>query len=267
VPENKTWEEGNGMIPCHTIAGMHPSTGWVRPSRLWLAALPFLTSGAIAADASAADLALPGASGPDASPVAVLSRFDREFAAREGYMRPLEDRGWLARFRALRDLTRFGARASSALAGALAPLDGTDTLDRRVLAAQALSWTGDPGAEEALVRSLRADTSASVRLYAADAIGVVRTTAGLAALEQVRETDSNGDARAHAGFALERKGRESWDEARRMLLEFDDRRLDAARLGEEAPTFRLPGHDGVPVDLADLRGKSSVILIFIYGDT
>jgi HEAT repeat protein len=167
----------------------------------------------------------------------------------------------------LRDLARLGARASPALAGALAPLDGSDTLDRRVLAAQALSWTGDPGAEEALIRSLEKDTSPSVRLYAADSLGVIRTPAGIAALEQVRDSDANGDVRSHAGFALERKGRESWDEARRILLGFDDHQLDAARLGERAPTFRLPSHEGLPVDLADLRGKSSVILIFIYGDT
>ncbi|MGQ9588869.1 MAG: DUF3179 domain-containing (seleno)protein [Planctomycetota bacterium] len=269
VSASRPWEEGSQMAPSLCAeSGIRPARGWVC-LLVWFAVMPSATDVGNAAEAAAAKAgpASPDGSGPVAIPESVLSRFDREFAARDGYMRPLDDRGWMVRFRALRDFTRLGAQASSALAGALAPLDGGDTLDRRVLAARALSWTGDPGAEEALIGSLTKDTSLPVRLYAADALGVIRTADGRAALEHARDSDPNGDVRAHAGFALERKWRESWDEARRILLEFDDRRLDAARLGEEAPTFRLPSQDGAPVDLADLRGKSSVILIFIYGDT
>lgn len=182
-------------------------------------------------------------------------------------MRPLGDEGWVTRFRALRDLVRLGERAFPALSGELVPLEGTETLHRRVLAAEALSLTADSGVEDVLVRSLQKDASPAVRLYAADALGVLRTPTSMAALRAARDADPNGDVRAHAGFALEREGRESWLDARKRLLDFDDRRLDTARLGERAPTFRLPNHQGIPVDLAAFRGKRAVILIFIYGDT
>jgi hypothetical protein len=136
----------------------------------------------------------------------------------------------------------------------------------RTLAAQALSLVGDPRAETALVDALQKDSKASVRLYAADGLGVLGV-AHRELIERVKANDKNGDVRSHCDFALERPHNNVLQQVREDFRKYDTTGLGAVRLGEPAPNVTLESHDGKPVELASFRGKKTVVLVFIYGDT
>ncbi|MBI4603489.1 MAG: HEAT repeat domain-containing protein [Planctomycetes bacterium] len=200
---------------------------------------------------------------PAAKARRAIADFRAGFKPEKSYMRPLGDEGWKARFTALADLVASGAASTPTLLEAL----GEEDPELRVFSAQALSVTADPHALPRLLEAVEKDPEPAVRLYAADALGTLDGAGARQALEKSKAEDKNGDVRAHAGFALERKGREALEEVRKALEGFDPKRLAAARLGEPAPDFTLRSHDGAEVELRSFRGKKTVILVFIYGDT
>ena len=53
---------------------------------------------------------------------------------------------------------------------------------------------------------------------------------------------------------------------REALAVFDPKQIDSAVIGQPAPDFRLHGLDGKLHSLAEYRGKSPVILVFLVGD-
>ena len=193
----------------------------------------------------------------------VVETFEKSYEDTKGYMRPLGDRGWEVRFRALRQLVLLGETSTPTL---LEALDSPDS-EVRILAAQALSLVGDPSARAALAKCLQKDLSASVRLYAADGLGILGASEHKDLLERVRAEDKNGDVRSHCGFALERPNKDVLGRVREDFGKYDVAQLSAVRLGEPAPNVTLESHDGKPVELASFRGKKAVVLVFIYGDT
>lgn len=193
----------------------------------------------------------------------VLRDFQQAFHPAQGHMRPLGDDGWKARFRTFRELVVLGPEAAPALKESLKAASP----DLRILAAQALSMTGDHIAKTHLVEALEMDSEPAVRLYAADALGRMLDPEITAVLTRVQKEDKNGDVRAHAEFALEKSDRIDPAELRKQLHSYDIAQMDRAALGEPAPLFALEDASGETVRLEDLRGKKAVLLVFIYGDT
>ncbi len=200
---------------------------------------------------------------PAKRPADLLARFGESYRDIDHFMRPLDDDGWKLRFRTLRELTLLGREATADLVAALA--DSRPAVG--VLAAQALSFIGDPAARPALERAAVESSSRALRLYAVDAIGAAGGKRSSELLEKISRDDSNGDVRAHARFALERDGAGIGTLYRDLLRDFDPARIDTAVVGRPAPEFALESHDGRSVRLSTFRGKRAVLLVFIYGDT
>jgi hypothetical protein len=200
----------------------------------------------------------------------VFREFGATFRDEKGYMRPSNDAGWKLRFESLRALSLQGDSATAAILEALT----AESIQTRILAAQALSQSSDLAAREGLIRALESDSDSAVRLYAADALGRrrfdesgVEIATIVAALRKAAADDKNGDVRSHAEFALEALDPDASLVLERELALVADTGIDVARLGELARDFTLEDATGRPTRLGDFRGKRSVLLIFIYGDT
>ena len=174
----------------------------------------------------------------------------------------LKDEGWKSRFRSFQSLTNAGKKAVPPLVGALEK--GND--DMRIFAAQALAFVADADSKPALAKAIQ-DKQPAVRLYAIDALsmfGRLKVTDEYALL---RDKDRNGDVRSHMSFALERDEEPQAESIRKMLRDYDIRALDSAKLGDPAPDFALTDPKGKKHQLSDWRGKKTIVLVFVYGDT
>lgn len=180
------------------------------------------------------------------------------------YLRALDDQGWKARMLGLQRLVRSGEAAVEPLIGAL----GSEQADLRVFAAQTLGFLAQHTPVEPLIAALESDPRPSVRLYAADAIGMRGSASEHAELLERRASlETDRDVRMHIGYALERNDAALDPAVIDALLAWDPLRLDSARVGEPAPDFELDGFDGERVRLANFVGKGPVVLVFLYGDT
>lgn len=179
------------------------------------------------------------------------------------YMRALDDRGWQIRMAALQGLVSHGKSAVPRLLEVLK----TGKTDERILAAQALAFLPDEKSKGPLLHAARNDKSAAVRLYAVDALGVLGKAARGVDWPTLRRRERNGDVRKHIGYAIERKGQPLPAEAIKSLKAADPRLFNSAKLGQLAPDFALKNSGGKVIRLSQFRGKKSVVLVFIYGDT
>jgi HEAT repeat protein len=165
--------------------------------------------------------------------------------------------------RAMKELAGLGAAAVPTLVRALDDADA----EIRVFAAQALGLLGDARAAKRLERTLAEDKVPAARLYAADSLGMLGGLRPQPLFERIEAEDPNKDVRAHMRFALERKGEAVPETVRDKLRGFNLARLDTATVGTTAPDITLTDALGQSYRLSDFRGKKTVLLLFIYGDT
>jgi hypothetical protein len=180
-----------------------------------------------------------------------------------GYMRPLDDEGWRERMSALVAIARAGEKSVAPLAEALK----SGAAPERIFAAQALGYVPGASARDALMHAAENDESAAVRLYAIDALGMIGASDLADFLKRLETKEENRDAKRHIGYALAREGKPLDPAVSKLLAGFDVKKIGVARLGEQAPDFELPSLGGKPLKLSDYRGKSAVVLVFVYGDT
>ena len=180
------------------------------------------------------------------------------------YMRPLGNSGWKARMRGLQSLVAAGDAALPALHAALA--DAND--ETRIFAAQTLGFVPSASSSEPLLAALRKDKSAPVRLYAADSLGMIGAAGDLKEeLQAIRAKEENRDVKKHLGYALGRGANAIEPSIVEKLKNWDASNIDVAEIGKMAPDFELDALNGDTVRLSDFKGKSPVVLVFIYGDT
>ena len=180
-----------------------------------------------------------------------------------GYLRADNDTLWEARFRALQGLVAAGDAAIDPLLQVLS--DGQEP--ERILAAQTLGFLAPNVSREALLRAIRSDRSAAVRLYAVDSLGMQGGLDLKEELTKIARSEQNGDVKKHIAYAIAR-GREGLDpQVAHGLVAWDAAQLNSAKLGEMAPDFTLRSLTGEAVTLSGYRGKQAVVLVFIYGDT
>ncbi len=181
----------------------------------------------------------------------------------DGYMRPLDDAGWKSRMQALQGLVRAGDAAVPVLLEALRAED----VAQRILASQALGYLAPRAPAERLIEALRGEPHAAVRLYLVDAIGMHGEGAGHVDWDAFLEREKDRDVRRHVSYVREREGRavEPW--IVEQLTSWDPSDISTAVVDQPAPDFEVTSAQGERVKLSDYRGRSAVVLVFIYGDT
>ena len=175
----------------------------------------------------------------------------------------LDDRDWLVRTRAVRDLVRVGADHPSVVRSAL------EDEDRHVrsVAAHALGVLGDAGAVIDLERVARSDPEAVVRARAVVAIGQLARPGSASTLEEIADADASRDVRHQAQLAAHRVDTDQ-PSTETLLAAWRDLEPLPERpaAGDRAPGFTLPDATGTEQSLADLRGDGWAALIWIFAD-
>ena len=146
-----------------------------------------------------------------------------------------------------------------------------DDLDPRVrsVAAQALGIVGDAKAAGVLDAMLFGDPDGECRVYAAYARSMVGGMVTDAGYRWCLKFDPGCSPSASTcGCALTGGPEPLPESVRRAYATYDLSRMGSVRVGSPAPDFELPPVAGGPaVRLSDYRGKSDVVLVFIYGST
>jgi hypothetical protein len=180
-----------------------------------------------------------------------------------GYMRPTDDKGWQTRMLALRAVVMQG---KSSIPSLLKALESGD-VSRRVFAAQALGYLGADVPPKPLLRAAREDKLAAVRLYAIDALGMRGESANTIDWMSLRKQERNGDVRKHIGYGVERKDAAIHESVIQTLKNWNPQSINTAVVGKPAPDFELTSATKQKIRLSSFRGKKSVVLVFVYGDT
>ncbi len=176
----------------------------------------------------------------------------------------LADEDWRVRTLAVRDLVRLGSSAAPKLARAL---DDPNSHVRQVCA-MVLGLLRITAARTQLAERLERDEDWVVRSQAAVALGQIGDASFLPVLKTALATDSSRDVQHQcelAIYALDH-GIHASPELAAAYASLDERRFDQLRVGASAPDFSLPDTDGRVWRLADFRGKSDVLLIWVFAD-
>lgn len=171
---------------------------------------------------------------------------------------------WRVRTLVVRDLVRSGKSATPKLANALS--DPNPHV--RHVSAMALGVLRVTAAAASLAERLERDDDWVVRSQAAVALGQIGDAAYVPVLKKALSADASKDVRHQcelAIYALERGIRPS-PELAAAYAALDESRFDQVRIGAPAPDFSLPDTEGRVWRLADFRGKSDVLLIWVFAD-
>ncbi len=198
------------------------------------------------------------ADGPEV--VSILDEFTKDWPDDRTPYRTAEDTTtWKTYALSMRRLVAMG---DDAVPGLIKGCD-SPSFQVRSLCARVLGFLKSGDVVPKLIELL--DDNPKVALLAADALGQIRTPAGLKALQAARGRLNNGDVLLHVNKALERQVPLE-DDVRQQILKIDPDSIDSAKVGQPAPDFTLKDAEGKAWRLADFRGKKSVVLVFIYGD-
>jgi len=176
----------------------------------------------------------------------------------------LDDRDWLVRTLAVRDLVRSGLEATSRIASGLKDEDK----QVRYLAAMALGVLRAEEAVPDLEHALRKDADSTVRSQAAVALRQIGAKGSLPALRSAREEDPSRDVRHQAELAVHavEKGLVASPELAEAFASLEEDAFGQAGVGAPAPDFEAVDATGEPWRLSDQVGEKPVALIWIFAD-
>jgi hypothetical protein len=186
-----------------------------------------------------------------------LAKFDSEW-------RPGDRPGtWKVRMTCLVTLVRAGPDAVPILLEALKP--GSNH-HHRGFAAQALGLIADPRARPALAEAIK-ERDEFVRIHALLALVRFGRLEATPAFRHMAEKEPHDDVRFLMSYALTRDDEPDPRPIRQALIDYDLTRMGSARQGKAAPDFALVDTQGKTWRLSHLRGKKSVVLVFLMGYT
>jgi peroxiredoxin len=171
-----------------------------------------------------------------------------------------DDDAWKVRIEIERELVMQGKAAIADLVAALSD----ENRHVRALAASVLGILGDVGSLPNIQKALETDSDATVRLYAAEAIGRIGRSDAAQPLEAALK-DPNENVRNAAQQALGRikRGRSSNFQAEYAKVKAE---FASAVVNQMAPDFSLMSTEGERIQLSFFRGKQPLLLIFTAGD-
>jgi hypothetical protein len=187
-----------------------------------------------------------------------LARFDQEW-------KPGNRPGtWKVRMECLQALVKAGDAAVPVLVEAMKP--GSNH-HHRGFAAQALGFIADPSTRPALVEAIK-EKDEFVRIHALMALARFgRQPATPEFRHLASEKELHDGVRFLMSYVLTRDDKPDPKPIRQALIDYDLTRMGSAREGKAAPDFALADTQGKIWRLNDLRGKKSVILVFLMGYT
>ncbi|MEZ6141118.1 MAG: HEAT repeat domain-containing protein [Zavarzinella sp.] len=190
------------------------------------------------------------------------STWEKSFRTVPGkFMRPLNDQCWKFRLIAMQGVVANGKVGIPTLLEALKSTNA----DVRIFAAQSLRYLAPDVPVEPLLAAAKNDPDATVRLYAVDALGMKGDPK--IDFDALLSVEKQRDVRMHLNYAKERKGTAVDAKMVQQLIQWDPKSIATAEVGKKAPDFGLRSVTGKEIKLSDYRGKSAVVLVFIYGDT
>ncbi len=183
----------------------------------------------------------------------------------------LENSDWRVNTLAVRDLCRAGTAATPALLKALEDVDlhvrQVAALTLGILPADANS---KPHLEEriaGLTVVLQNDKEQLDRSEAAIALGRLNATSAVAVLTKAAEHDDSKDVRHQCEIAIERIGKQQHEDSLFQAYQsLDESTFNSVSVGQPATDFTLMDTEGKPWTLSELKGKKTVVLIWIFAD-
>lgn len=221
-----------------------------------------MTAWAGAQEPSAADAALKPVLQHSFHPIREGFTFDRELNTHG--VADLGSDDWKVRLLAVRDLVRLGNAGMPGMVNAL----GDTNAHVRQVSAMALGILRATNAVPALEAALAGDHDEVVRSQAAASLGQIALGGSLAVLRSAQTNDTSRDVQHQAelaAYAVEHNKGAS-PELAAAYIRLDEKRFQRLRVGEPAVDFQLPDTDGHAWRLSDFRGKKPVVLIWIFAD-
>lgn len=183
----------------------------------------------------------------------------------------LNNANWRITTLAVRDLCRGGDAVVPGIMKAL----HDDNLHVRHVAALTLGILPSPADSEPsieqriseLITVLQKDQEQLVRSEAAIALGRLNATVAVAVLAKASEHDESKDVRHQCEIAIERIGKQQHDESLFLAYKaLDESTFESVSIGQPAPDFALVDTEGKLWTLSELKGKKTVVLIWIFAD-
>jgi len=193
---------------------------------------------------------------------------DRDFTVDRGLnthgIADLNDQDWRVRLLAVRDLVRAGDDAIEAMVAGLSD----DHVHVRYLSAMALGVLRATEAVPALERALKEDDQAVVRSQAAIALGQINDEAALESLGDRLANDPSKDVRHQCELSIDqiKKGRGATEALRTAYRELDPKTFETVKVNQPASAFTLNDTEGRPHNPIEQRGDDWTVLIWVFAD-
>lgn len=176
----------------------------------------------------------------------------------------LDDPDWRVRLLSIRDLVQAGAPAVPRMIAGLSD----SSMHVRLACASALGILRATEAVAALERAAAIDESPIVRSQAVTALGQMESSRSLPLLKDRLKDDPSRDVRHQCELAIDQIQKQVG--ATPQLLEafrnLDPSRFETVRPGDVAPDFALEDTEGSTWRLSQSRGRSWVVLIWVFAD-
>ena len=191
--------------------------------------------------------------------IELMEQFSHQWPSGRKDFRTADDSSWKMYATTLRDLVMSGD------SGEVSRGLGHANRQVRALASRAHGFISSPDSVASLARVLHGDEWATVRLLAADALGMIGTVDAREELQKASATEENTDVALHIKIALARvSGLER--RAAEDLAKINEALLGTALVNSVAPDFSLPTPGGDEIRFSEYRDGRPVALYFLYGD-